>query len=218
MRRLRLTPLRLTAAVLLGGAACAGVASAASLGVGSNRLYAWSQALTKASCNQTYTTEDDTFVQQSKPTTTAAASATLTIAGGAHPDYAFIRFDLSGCNLPTTGGADSATLNVVVNAHSNDTISVFPVYSSWSSATLTYNLATASGFSVGTTATTTFVPATNGTTYQLPVTADVDAAIKAGTLWGWALADTSGGGTTKINSANATTVALRPTLTLDDEK
>lgn len=216
--RLHITPLRLAAAVAVGAMACTGVAYAASLGVGSNKLHAWSQTLTKASCNQTYSTEDDTFVQQSKPTTTSANSPTLNIIGGAHPDYAFIRFDLTNCNLPTTGGADSATLNIVVNAKSNDTISVFPVYSSWSSSTLTWNIATAPGFSIGSTATTTFVPSTNGATIQLPVTADVDAAIKAGTLWGWALEDTSGGATTKINSANTANAALRPTLTLSDEK
>lgn len=215
MRRLRLTPLRLAGAVLVGAMACTGIAYAASLGVGSGKLHAWSQTLTKASCNQTYTTEDDTFVQQSKPTTTSANTPTLSVIGGAHPDYAFIRFDLSGCSLPTTGGADSATLNVVVNAKSNDTISVFPVYTSWSSATLTWN--GVSSLTIGSTATTTFVPSAN-TSFAIPVTADVDAAIKAGALWGWALEDTSGGATTKLNSANATTVANRPTLTLSDEK
>jgi hypothetical protein len=218
MRRFRLTPLRLVAAVIVGVVACTGVAYAASLGVSSAKLHAWSQTLTKAACNQTSTTEDDTFVQQSNVTKTNAGSATLTIIGGAHPDYAFIRFTLTSCNLPTTGGADSATLNVVVNAKSNDTISVFPVYSSWSSATLDWTIATAGGFTIGSTATTTFVPSTNGATVQLPVTADVDAAIKAGTLWGWALEDTSGPATTKINAAHAGNAALRPTLTLNDEK
>lgn len=218
MRRFRLTPLRLTIAVLLGGLACSGVAFAASLGVSSNKLYAWSQTLTKGTCSLNYTAAEDTYVQQSKPTTVATAAPTLTIAGGAHPDYAFIRFDLTSCNLPTTGGADSATLTIVVNAHSSDTISVFPVYSSWSSTSLTYNLATASGFQIGTTATATFVPSTNNASIPLTVTADVDSAIKAGTLWGWALEDTSGGATTKIDSRGATNTTQRPTLTINDEK
>ena len=216
MRRFHLTPLRLAAAVLVGALAYTGVAYAATLGVGSNKLHAWSQTLTKATCSLNSTAEDDTFVQQSKPTTTSASATTLSIIGGAHPDYAFIRFDLTSCNLPTTGGADSATLTLVVNAHSNDTISLFPVYSSWSSATLTWN--GLSGLSIGSTATTSFVPATNNATYSLTVTADVDAAIKAGTLWGWALEDTSGGATTKLDSGNATTSAQRPTLTINDEK
>jgi hypothetical protein len=218
MRRLRLTPLRLVAAVLLGSLACTGVAYAASLGTSSSKLHAWSQSLTKATCSLDSTAEDDTYVQQSKPTTTAATSTTLSIIGGAHPDYAFIRFDLTSCSLPTTGGADSATLTLVVNAHSNDTISVFPVYSTWISSTLTWNLATASGFQIGSTATTSFVPSTNNASIPLTVTADVDAAIKAGTLYGWALEDTSGTATTKLNSGNATTIALRPTLSISDEK
>lgn len=218
MRRLRPTPLRLAAAILLGAVACTGVAYAATLGVGTKKLYAWGQTLTKSTCSLNYTAEDDTYVQQSKPTTTAGSSTTLTIVGGGHPDYAFIRFDLTSCALPATGGADSATLTVTVNAKSNDTISLFPVYSSWSGATLTWNLATATGFQIGSTATTSFVPAVNGTAYTLTVTADVDAAIKAGTLWGWALEDTSGGATTKLFAANTTTAAQRPTLSVNAEK
>src|SRR5581483_4887561 len=159
MHNFRVTPLRLAVAIVLGAFACSGVAGAASLGIGSGKLHAWSQTLTKASCNQTSTTEDDTYVQKSKPTTTSASATTLSIIGGAHPDYAFIRFDLTNCNLPTTGGADSATLNLVVNAHSNDTISVFPVYSSWSSSTLTWN--GVAGLTIGSTATASFVPSTN---------------------------------------------------------
>ena len=61
MHRFRLTPLRLAAAILVGSLACTGVAFAASLGIGTNKLHAWGQTLTKASCNQTSTTEDDTF-------------------------------------------------------------------------------------------------------------------------------------------------------------
>jgi hypothetical protein len=215
MRRLRLTPLRLTAALVLASLACTGVAYAATLGVGTNKLHAWSQTLTKASCNQSYTSEDDTYVQQSKATTTGGTAATLSIIGGAHPAWALIRFNLASCNLPTTGGADRAALAVVVNAHSNDTISVFPVYSSWSGSTLTWNGAQL--LTIGSTATTTFAPSTNSS-FSIPVTADVDAAIKAGTLWGWALKDTSGGATTKIDSASTANTALRPTLTLADEK
>lgn len=215
MRRFRLTPFRLTAAVLLGAMACVGVASAASLGVNTNKLFAWSQAITRATCTLDYTAEDDTYVQQSKATTTAGSSATLSIIGGAHPDYAFVRFDLTSCNLPRTGGADSATLTLVVNAHSADTISLFPVYSSWAGSSLTWN--GVSSLTIGSTATTSFAPSTN-TSFQIPVTADVDAAIKAGTLWGWALEDTSGTATTKLDSANATNTALRPALSISDEK
>ncbi len=217
MRRLRLTPRRLAAAVLVGAMACTGVAYAASLGVGSGKLHAWSQTLTKATCNQTSTTEDDTYVQQGSPTSTAGASATtLSVSSGAAKNYAFIRFDLSGCSLPTTAGADSSALTVFVTNASPHTISVYPVYSSWSSATLTWN--GVSGLTIGATATATFTGSAGS--HVLTVTADVDAAIKAGALWGWELRDNTAGGatTTKIGSAQNATVADRPSMTLSDEK
>jgi hypothetical protein len=218
MRRFRLTPLRLTAAVLLGALACSGVAYAASLGVSSNRLHAWSQGLTKANCNQTSTTADDTYVQQNTPTgTTGASATTLTITNGTNgQNAAFIRFDLSGCALTTTAGADSSTLTVDVTQSSTHTISVYPVYSSWSSSTLNWN--GVSALTIGATPTTTFTASAGS--HALPVTADVDAAIKAGALWGWELRDNTSGGAsnTKLASAENGTAANRPTLTLADEK
>jgi len=123
MRRFRITPVRLASAIAVGSLACAGVAYAASLGLASNKLHAWSQTLTKGTCNQTSTTADDTYVQQALPTSTAGGTATtLTISplSGAQ-DYAFIRFDLSGCSLPTTAGADTSTLTVVVTTSSTHT-------------------------------------------------------------------------------------------------
>src|SRR5215470_13002126 len=112
MRRFRLTPFRLAAAILAASFASAGVAYAANLGLSSSKLHAWSQTLTKGTCNQTSATADDTYVQQASPNSTAGATDTnLTIGGAAgSQNYAFIRFDLSGCALPTTAGADSASL------------------------------------------------------------------------------------------------------------
>lgn len=97
----------------------------------------------------------------------------------------------------------------------NDTISVFPVYSSWSSSTLNWN--GLGGLTIGATATTTFVPSTPGTV-TVPVTADVDAAIKAGTLWGWELRDTSGTATPAIGSSENNAAGKRPSMTLSYEK
>lgn len=214
--RLRLTPLRLAVAVLVGVVACTGVAYAASLGVSSGKLFAWSQTLTKASCDQTSTTEDDTFVQQASATKTNASATTLTISGKANQaQYAFIRFDLSGCSLPTTAGADSAALTVTVTTTAPDTISLYPVYTTWSSSTLNWN--GVSGLTIGSTATTSFVPSKKQA-YTLTVTADVDAAIKAGALYGWVLKDTSGGGAPAIASANNGTAGSRPSMTLAYEK
>jgi len=216
MRR-RSTLLRLTVAIAVAIPASAGVAYAASLGIGSKRLHAWSQTLTKGTCNQTSATADDTYVQQASPTSTSGGTDTNLTFGGAagSQNYAFIRFDLSGCALPTTAGADSATLTLTVTTKSNDTIAVFPVYSSWSSSTLNWNAL--GSLSVGATATTTFVPSTPGAV-NLPVTADIDAAIKAGTLWGWELRDTSGTSISAVGSSENNAAGKRPSLALSYEK
>src|SRR6266536_180016 len=100
----RRTLLRLAVAIAVGLSASAGVAYAASLGVSSQQLHAWSQTLTKGACNQTSATADDTYVQQASPASTSGGTDTnLTIGGTAgSQSYAFIRFDLSVCSLPTT--------------------------------------------------------------------------------------------------------------------
>jgi hypothetical protein len=217
MRRFRLTPFRLVAVVLVAIPASAGVAYAASLGLDSNKLHAWSQTLTKATCNQTSTSADDTYVQQLLPNSTAGGTATtLTISPvAAAQDYAFIRFDLSGCSLPTTAGADSATLTVNVTSAGADTISLFPVYSSWSSSTLNWN--GVGGLTIGSTATTSFSASSTGNT-TVTVTADVDAAIKAGALWGWELRATSGTAVVAIASSDNAAAPKRPSMTLSYEK
>lgn len=217
MSRLRFLPLRLAAAIGIGSLACVGVVYAASLGLSSNKLFAWGQTLTKGTCNQTSTTADDTYVQQASPTSTAGATATtLSISPTAGSQrYAFIRFNLSGCAIPTTGGADSAVLTVNVRTAGADTVSLFPVTSSWSSSTLTWN--GVSGLTIGSTATGSFSASTTGAK-TVTVTADVDNAIKAGTLWGWELRATSGTATVAIGAAENLTAANRPSMTLSYEK
>jgi hypothetical protein len=217
MGRFRVTRRRLTVATAVGIVGSIGVAYAASLGLASNKLFAWSQTLTKGSCPSSSMTTDDTYVQQALPTSTAGGTATtLTISPTAlAQDYAFIRFDLTGCSLPTTAGADSAALTVNVTTSGADTISVYPVYSSWSSSTLTWN--GVSGLSVGSTATGTFSASTTGTK-TVTVTADVDAAIKAGALWGWELRATSGVATVALGASENSTSGRRPSLTLSYEK
>ncbi len=209
--------LRLGTLVVLGSLACGGVAYAASLGLGSKKLHAWSQTLTKGTCNQTSTTADDAYVQQASPnSTTGGTAATLTISPTAgSQDYAFVRFNLSGCSLPTTAGADSAALTVNVTTAGADTISLYPVYSSWSSTTLTWN--TLGGLTIGSTATTSFSASTTGTK-TVTVTADVDAAIKAGTLWGWELRATTGTAAVALGASENLTASKRPSMTLGYEK
>jgi hypothetical protein len=197
MRCFRLTPLRLAAAIVIATCASAGVAYAAGLGISSNKLHAWSQTLTKGTCNPS--TLFDTYVSQATPNTAYGnAPPTLLVSGAAGAqDYAFIHFDLSGCNLPTTAGADSATLIITVTAAGHDKVSLFPVYSSWDPTTLTWN--GLAGLTIGSTATAT-QPVNSAKAFTFTVTADVDAAIKAGVLWGWEIQDTSGTATTVISS------------------
>lgn len=217
MKRFRIPRLRVVVALGVAMTASISVAYAASLGLGSNKLFAWSQTLTKGTCNQTSTTADDTYVQQALPTSTAGATATtLTISPvAAAQDYAFIRFNLSGCSLPITAGADSAVLTVNVRTAGADTISLFPVTSSWSSSTLTWN--GVSGLTIGSTATGSFSASTTGAK-TVTVTADVDNAIKAGNLWGWELRATSGTAIVAIGAAENGTAANRPSMTLSYEK
>jgi hypothetical protein len=217
VRRFRVTPLRLVAALLVGSLAFAGVGYAASLGLSSGKLHAWSQTLTKGTCNQTSTTAADTYIQQASPNSTAGGTATtlrIDPTAGSQ-EYSFIRFDLSGCGIPVTGGADSAALTVYVRTAGNDTISLFPVFSTWSESTLNWN--GLGGLTIGSTATTTFSGAATGT-QTVPVTADVDAAIKAGTLWGWELRATTGTATVVLGSSENATAARRPSMTLSYEK
>jgi hypothetical protein len=217
MRTLKILHRRLPIAIVVATATSIGVAYAASLGLSSNQLHAWSQTLTKGTCNQTSTTADDTYVQQASPNSTGGGTATtLTIKPTAgSQDYAFIRFDLSGCSLPTTAGADSAVLSVRVTTAGADTISLFPVTSSWSSSTLNWN--GLGGLTIGSTATGTFSASTTGAK-TVTVTADVDAAIKAGALWGWELRATSGSATVAIGATENGTAANRPSMTLSYEK
>lgn len=217
MRRFRPTPLRLAAAIVVAAFASTGVAYAASLGLSAAKLHAWSQTLAKGTCSLTSTAADDTYVQQANPTSTLGGTdANLTVGGGAGAqNYAFIRFDLSSCNLPPTGGADSALLSLTVTSKSNDTISLYPVYTAWSSSTLTWN--GLGLLSIGPTATASFVPSNPGLV-NITVTADVDAAIKAGTLWGWELRDTSGIAASAVGSVENNAAGKRPSLAVNYEK
>lgn len=218
MKRLRLTPARiaflLVAGVLLG----LGVGYAATLSTASASLWAGQQTLTKRTCSLGASAASDTWVDEGSPSSTNGSDTSLSVQSKNHTlQYAFIRFDLASCGVPTTGGADSATLTLTVTGatKTNHTIALYPVYSSWSPSTLTWNLA--QSLTVASTATATFPAATGVKT--LTVTADVDAAIKAGSLWGWELVDASNGtATTTIASSSAPSAGDRPTLTIAGEQ
>jgi len=220
MRRVQLTPvqraaagLALLALSLLG----IGIANAAGMPLTSGHVWAGKTSLTKATCNESSVAT--TYVDESSANSVVGGGTTIsTQTNNKNRQYAFIRFDLSGCGIPTSGGADSAILSLSVTSasRSNHTISVYPVYSGWSPGSLTWN--SAQSLTVGSTATGTFTAATGAVT--ITVTADLDSAIKAGTLWGWELVDTGGPGqnTTTIASSSYPTSSYRPALALSYEK
>jgi hypothetical protein len=215
MRRLRLTPLRLTALLPAIALAFAGVAYAASLPLASAHLFASTQSLAKATCGST---TYDTWVNHASPTQNNGNAATVTIRNTAGSErYAFVRFDIGGCGLPRTAGADSATLTLDVTAatRTNHTISLYPVFTSWNE-TLNWN--GLGGLTIASQPTASFTTTTGS--HTLTVTGDLDNAIKAGAFWGWELVETAGSGnnTTTIASSENGTASSRPSLSLTVER
>ena len=187
MRRVRITPLRLAAVILLGSLSFVGVGHAASLGLSSKQLHAWSQTLTRGSCSPA---ESDAEIDASSPNTNFGNRASQTVLSKNSGDsYVLVGFDptTSPCSLPTTAGADSATLTITVTGttHGPDTVSAYPITSAWSATTVTWN--TMPTFS----ATPDFTFSGVGT-YNFTVTATVDGGIKSGAFRGWMLVDTTG--------------------------
>ena len=128
MHRLTIISRRLAIAIVVATGASIGVGYAASLGLGSNQLHAWSQTPDKGDVQSDVGDRGRHLCPAGASDSTAGGAATtLTISplAGAQ-DYAFIRFDLSGCSLPTTAGADSATLTVFVTTNGNDTDLALP--------------------------------------------------------------------------------------------
>ncbi len=215
MARLRVTPLRVAVLVAAGVLVGAGAAYAATLPIVSAQLWAGKQTLTKQTCALGASAADDTWIDESSKKQANGGGSTLSVASKrGSRGYAFIRFTLASCGLATTGGADSATLSLTVTGttKTNHTISLYPVYSSWSGGSLTWN--TAGSLTIGPSATATFTTGTGAK--SLTVTADVDAAIRAGALWGWELVDTGGPGnaTTTIAAAGNGTPSKRPSLSV----
>ena len=177
----------------------------------SNKLFAWSQTLTKGSCSPT---ESDAEIQASSPNTNLGNQASQTVVSKNSGDsYVLIGFDLAGspCSLPTTGGADSAALTLVVTGtfKGPDTISAYPITSAWNASTVTWNTRPTSS------PTPDFTFSGTGTD-MFTVTATADSGIKNG-FYGWMLVDTTGSNnaTTTI-AGHASTQA--PVMVLSYEK
>lgn len=219
MTRSHRIPLLLGLVALLGVVLGLGVASAASLPpIASAKLWGGSQTLTKTTCNLGASAADDTWINEASPNQKNGGSSTISISNASGSlRYGLITFDLSSCALPTTGGADAATLTLYVTnaSRTGHTISLYPIYSSWSGSTMTWNMV--GGLSIGTPV-ASFSNSTGSKT--ITVTADVDAAIKAGVLWGWGLVDTAGSGTatTTIASSSNSNASRRPSLVVNGEQ
>jgi len=212
MRRFCITPLRLAAVILLGSLSFVGVGYAASLGLTSNQLIAWSQTVTRGSCSPA---ESDAEIDASSPNTNFGNRAGQTVLSkNSGNSYVLIGFDpaASPCSLPTTAGADSATLTITVTGttHGPDTVSAYPITSAWSATTVTWN--TMPTFS----ATPDFTFSGVGT-FNFTVTATVDGGIKSGAFRGWMLVDTTG-----TNNATTTIAghpsAQAPSIAINYEK
>ena len=206
------------ALILLG--AGAGAAYAATLAVGSWHLWGGGQTLTKGSC--TVSPSVDTYVDQNSTGSSFGSATTLpTNARNNKDQWTFVRFDLSGCNIPSTGGADSATLKLflITAPNASRTLTVTPVTSTWS-GTLTWTAA--QSLSYGSATTTFATGASNGVLLSATVTADVDALIKNGSAnYGWRISDGGSSGnqnTATFGSVENGTAADRPQLVINYEK
>jgi len=211
MRRLRVTPLSLAVAIVVGSLAFAGVGYAASVGLSSQKLHVWTQTLTKGTCTPP---ESDAEIDQGNPNANLGNQSSQTVLSKNNGNsYVLVGFDLTGspCSLPTTGGADSASLTFVVTGtfKGPDTISAYPITSAWNASTVTWNTMP----TYGSTPDFTF---SGAGTYVITVTAAVDSAIKNG-YRGWMLVDTTG-----TNNASTTIAghasAQAPSMTLSYEK
>jgi hypothetical protein len=215
-----MTMKRIVLVVLATLAIGTGAGFAATLGIGSNHLWAGSQTLTKGTCTVTGAAAD-TYVNEASKTSSYGNTTTLDV----NPDgnarrWAFLRFDLSSCALPSTAGADSATLSVYVSNAPNSafTLSLAKVTSSWSTS-LTWNGAQSLGYAADTD--TSPSGTSTGTWVSFTVTGDVDDFIKGGTNNGWRIVESgTTHGTnrdlTQFNSSNAS--SNKPKLVIDYEK
>jgi hypothetical protein len=201
--------------------ACATSAFAATLGVASWHLWTGSQSLTKSSCTLTGTAvTTDTYSDESHTADNSSANTMKVKPGAGTQMWTFVRFDLSSCSIPATGGADTATLSLrITTAPASDrTLTVTPVLSTWTGASLA-SFSGATSLSYGS-ATTTFTTGTaNNVTKSFAVTIDVDALIKSSTAnYGWRISDGgTGTPTTTFGSANNGTPSNRPQLVINYE-
>ncbi len=209
------------AVVLLAALAAAAVrtGAAASLGLGSSHLWAGTQTLTKGTCTLSGTSATTgAWVDERRPTRSGSGTTLQVERRDSRDRWAFVRFDLSSCAIPATGGADSATLTLTMSKapRSDRTLTLTPVLSSWDSS-LTYSQATGLSYDVPTTTFSTGT--TSGATFDLTVTAVVDALLKSpGSSFGWRIHDAGASSNRSILRFDGPAAASPPRLTIQYEK
>jgi hypothetical protein len=210
---------RLVLLLALTLAASTTTAFAASLNVSSWHLWAGSQTLTHSSCTVSGTpATTDTYVDEQSATSSFGGSTTLLVSPkSGKRNWAFVRFDLSSCNIPSTGGADSATLTLTITSApgSSRTIDVTTVGTTWSGTSTWNNVQT---LSYGSTAGSFTTGTTSNVTRSVTVTADVDALIRNGSAnFGWRLDDagSTANVSTTLASADNGTAGNRPQLVIN---
>lgn len=215
--------IRRLALLLVIGVTAAGTTAgfAATLNVSSWHLWAGSQTLTKSSCTVTGAAAD-TFVNQASSTATYGGASTLDVlADSGVQKWAFLRFDLSSCNIPSTGGADSATLRLyLTNAPTRSfTLTLARVVDPWTTS-LTWSAAQSLAYASATS--TAASGTTSGTWVTFTVTANVDDFLQGlATNNGWYV--TASGATqnaTKdlLQFASSAATSNKPQLVVNYEK
>lgn len=202
-------------------AATATAGFAATLSVSSGHLWAGSQTLTKNTCALSGSPVTDTFVNEASPSSSYGGGSTIdALADSSSRRWAFLKFDLSSCNIPSSGGADSATLSLYVTRAParSFTLTLARVLNSWSNS-LTWNGAQSLTYA-GATDTTSSGTSTGWVSFT--VTANVDEFIQGITTNnGWVV--TASGSTQNANKdliqfASSSASSNRPQLVIDYEK
>jgi hypothetical protein len=181
----------LIALLALAIAAPASLAFAASLGVATASLtsFAAAGAVPTATCSLPAVA--DTTISGATPIANGAAT-TLTVANGAKPSRALVRFDVGGC-LPTSSKVVSASLRLYLRTAptASRTDGAYVLSAPWVESTVTFDAQPAAA---ATATATTATGTTNAATLQWDVAADVQSfADGSAANNGWLVEDTSEG-------------------------
>ncbi|OAB47599.1 DUF7594 domain-containing protein [Paenibacillus antarcticus] len=148
-----------------------------------------------ASTTITLSPSDDSYVQQSNPTSNYGTTTSLIIKNDPTASRsAFLKFNLTG-----TAGITSAKLRVYGSASFNTTLSAYPTSDNWTQSSITWNNKPATGISVGS------VSMSNTSTYyEIDVTSYVTAESTGDVIASFMLQESAGKYTTFNSNENTT--------------